>query len=162
MVVVLRHGAPRPSRTELAHFGGARVFYAERSTPIVTDIEGDRIDGDTLSKGRFALVSGIARPAAFESSCSGTTATIPVSVRFRDHHWYGEGDAALVREIVDRYGCTGILTTEKDIWKLPTAVLEISLILKTQLDFLDPEGFWENLDEGLGVGKCLPKNRTSL
>jgi len=162
VVVVLRHGVSPPFRTELARLGGARVFYAERSAPIVTDIHGERIDGDTLAKGRFTLVSGIARPGSFESSCSGTAATIPVSVRFRDHHWYREGDAAIIKEIVDRYGCTGILTTEKDIWKLPAALLEMSLILRTQLDFLDPEGFWENLDKRLGVGKCLPKNRTSL
>jgi len=161
VVVVTRRGSSRPSRAELAHLGEARVFLAERSAPSVVDARGEKVEEDVLSDGRFAVVSGIARPGNFEKSCLNTGAEIPVSVRFADHHWYDEGDAATIIKILKRYECTQILTTEKDIWKLPGALREICLILRTQLDFLDSEGFWECLDERLGEGKCLPKNRTS-
>jgi tetraacyldisaccharide 4'-kinase len=161
VVVLLKDGASRPSRAELARLGEATVCYAARSAPIVADAEGQHIDGSILAEGRFGVVSGIARPAAFERSCMSTGASIPVSVRFRDHHWYSEGDAASIREIIGRYDCTGILTTEKDIWKLPDALREISLILIAQLDFLEPEAFWKNLDDRLGADTCLPKNRIS-
>lgn len=161
-VVLLKDGDSHLSGDELAYLGEAPVFYAMRSEPILLDAKDERRDRGVLEERRFALVSGIARPAAFERSGKTTGANIPVSIRFRDHHWYSAGDADSIGEIMDKYDCTGILTTEKDIWKLPGGLREISLILTTQLDFLEPESFWETLDGRLGANTCLPKNRISL
>jgi tetraacyldisaccharide-1-P 4'-kinase len=97
------------------------------------------------------VVSGIARPATFELACEATGLDIPVAVRFRDHHWYSAGDETSIGRIMDRYDCTGVLTTEKDVWKLPARLRSISLILKTRLDLLEPEAFWRQLDGRLGV-----------
>jgi tetraacyldisaccharide 4'-kinase len=161
VVVLLERGVSPPSRAEMGHLGDAETFFAVRSPPTICNVEGEKVQGSVLSEGRFGLVSGIARPAAFETSGISTGASLPVSVRFGDHHWYSESDADAVRSILRRYGCTGILTTEKDLWKLPDTLREISLILSTQVDFLDPRAFWKNLDDRLGVETCLPKNRTS-
>ncbi len=151
VVVLLKDGDSRPSRDELAYLGEAPVFYAMRSDPVLFDTRGERRAGDALIGGRFALVSGIARPSAFERSCENIGARIPVSIRFRDHHWYSVGDAGSVGEIMAKYGCTGILTTEKDVWKLPGGLREISLIVATQLGFLEPDAFWGTLDGRLGA-----------
>ena len=160
-VVLLKHGDSPPSGDELACLGETPVFYAMRSKPILLDAEDERRDRDVPEEGRFAVVSGIARPAAFERSCEATGVSIPVSIRFRDHHWYSEGDAASIGEIMGKYDCTGILTTEKDIWKLPVGLREISLILTAHLEFLEPGAFWETLDGRFGANTCLRKNRIS-
>ena len=162
VVVLLREGDSRLSGEELAFPGEAPVFYAMRSKPILVDAEDKPRDPGVMAEGRFAVVSGIAKPAAFERSCETTGVSIPVTIRFGDHHWYSDGDAASIGEVMGKYDCTGILTTDKDIWKLPDGLREISLILTTQLDFLEPEAFWETLDGRLGANTCSPKNRISL
>ena len=160
-VVLLKHGDSPLSGDDLACLGETPVFYAMRSEPILLDAADKRRDREVLKQGRFALVSGIARPAAFERSCEAAGASIPVSIRFRDHHWYSESDAASIGDIMGKYDCTGILTTEKDIWKLPVGLREISFMLTTQLEFLESGAFWETLDGRFGANKCLRKNRIS-
>jgi tetraacyldisaccharide-1-P 4'-kinase len=152
VVVVEGPGAMPQTGAELAHLGKARVFRARRSAPMLTDAGGAKVNTGTLSGGRFALVSAIARPASFEKSCLDLGATIPASVRFPDHHWYTDADVSAIREMLGRRDCTGIITTEKDIWKLPDALQGIALVLRTQLGFLEADAFWKNLDDRLGVG----------
>jgi tetraacyldisaccharide 4'-kinase len=128
----------------------ARLFYCARSKPALLDPDFREVPGDTGGR-PVVLVSGIARPAAFEESCASTGADIRASIRFEDHHWYSKGDAATVAKIMDRCGARHLMTTEKDIWKLPAGLRRNSLILTTGLVFLDDDAFLEALKANLGL-----------
>jgi tetraacyldisaccharide 4'-kinase len=139
-----------PSARELARLGQAEVFYWARSEPALLGPDLKRIDPDEIDEDGFALVSGIAKPATFERSCT-AVAAVRVSIRYGDHHWYSLRDAERIRDAMDRYRCNRILTTEKDIWKLPASLRGISLILASDPDFLDQESFWDALDRRITV-----------
>jgi tetraacyldisaccharide 4'-kinase len=155
VVVMLKNRDSRPSAGDLAKVDGARVFYAVRSEPQLADAARAPVDRLGPEGGRFAVVSGIGRPGAFEHQCAALGVNTPVSIRFGDHHWYDEDDAASITAIMGRYRCTRVLTTEKDVWKLPAGLREISLILVSEIDFLEPDKFWTALDSRLGVNTCL-------
>ncbi|MEN8007466.1 MAG: tetraacyldisaccharide 4'-kinase [Candidatus Krumholzibacteriota bacterium] len=69
--------------------------------------------------GRFAVLSGIARPAAFEKALEQVLVHEPVlSIRFGDHADYTPRDAADIRREVEEAGADFLVTTAKDWVKL--------------------------------------------
>jgi tetraacyldisaccharide 4'-kinase len=140
----------RPSQEELEHLGEAQVFYWVYAEPRVVDVKFREVEADELNKHRFLLVSGIARPAAFEAFCCQTKAEIAASIRYQDHHWYNARDAGFITVEMQTYKADRIITTEKDIWKFPDRLREISFIVEAQIDFLDADSFWEALDRAIG------------
>jgi tetraacyldisaccharide 4'-kinase len=155
VIILLKDRDKRPRDVDLARLDGAEIFYAFRSTPTIEAASEGAIGMVDSSDRRFALVSGLARPAAFERTCRDIGIDAPVSIRFEDHHWYSDKDVALIGDIIVRYGCTRVLTTEKDVWKMPVGLREITFKLLTDFDFVESDAFWQSLDNKLGAQRCL-------
>jgi tetraacyldisaccharide 4'-kinase len=69
--------------------------------------------------GRYALVSGIAKPDRFEAACSHLVGRPPTLVaRFDDHHRYRRRDVERLQRAASRLRVDLWLTTEKDWLKL--------------------------------------------
>jgi tetraacyldisaccharide 4'-kinase len=147
-LVVIRLDRPdsRPPEREVEHLRGAGVFYHADSEPQVVDSEFRIVEDGGLRRHGYVLVSGIGRPAAFEGACGRVEVDMRASIRFQDHHWYTDQDTRTIEGLMERYGADRILTTEKDIWKFPAGLREISLILTTRIDFLDRTAFLEAVD----------------
>jgi tetraacyldisaccharide 4'-kinase len=152
MAVVRLEGDDLPaSGGEVARLAPAHVFYYVRSEPRLLDPNMADIDRSGIAGNRFVLVSGIAGPRTFERSCLAIGAEVAVSMRYEDHHWYTGKDEADVRRKMEACGADRILTTEKDFWKLPAGLREMSLILTSRPGFLDGDRFWRTLDERLNT-----------
>jgi tetraacyldisaccharide 4'-kinase len=110
-----------------------------------------RVEGGPLPPGaNVLLVSGVARPAAFEEAAATFELTIVGAVAFADHHDY---PAASRREIARAFADSGaewVLTTSKDrvklLGRLDLPLAEIPLRVTVE------ETFWPWLDERLVAG----------
>ena len=80
------------------------------------------------------LVSGIAHPESFERTARRGGLPLAGHLRFGDHHVYRPQDWASILQQARSRQSQGILTTEKDFWKLFHAADEKTL-----------EGLLENL-----------------
>jgi tetraacyldisaccharide 4'-kinase len=77
------------------------------------------------------LISGIADPASFEQAAAAEGLTTLGHVRFSDHHVYQPSDWEQILRAARLAGAKGILTTEKDFWKLvDTAPPEVLSVLR--------------------------------
>ncbi len=123
--------------------GGQQVatFHRESHWQVTRPSQPARPEGSAL-----AVVSGIARPEAFENSVARLAgASLRVGVRLQDHQPYGPRLARRLEEALGREGVTEMVTTAKDWIKL--------------------EPFWENdipvwvshLDIGWGQQNVLPQ-----
>jgi len=71
------------------------------------------------------LVSGIARPGAFQEEVEGRGAEVIGHLAYLDHHIYSEQDAAHIRGRLETAGAEAMVTTAKDEVKLIPAGLEL-------------------------------------
>lgn len=67
---------------------------------------------------KWLLVSGIANPKSFEQAVWRLGISFSRHLSFHDHYIYRESDWNMILQVMIDSGCDGILTTEKDIWKL--------------------------------------------
>jgi tetraacyldisaccharide 4'-kinase len=144
VVIVVPDGEAKPAALDLGRLSRCRIFYATRSRPTYVDRSGEPV-GD-LKQRRLVLLSGIARPAAFEVTCSSAGLNPLASIRFDDHHWYDAGDAGRIGDIMKRYACETLLTTEKDVHKLPEEIAAKSVVVRTDIVMEDAGRFAESLD----------------
>jgi tetraacyldisaccharide 4'-kinase len=144
IVMMVPDGGQKPTLAELGRLSACRIFYAARSEPMWTDRAGKPV-GDLKGR-RLILVSGIARPAAFETTCRSAGLNPLASIRFDDHHWYSAGDARRIAKVMKRYACDTLVTTEKDVHKLPEKTVERSVVVRTGIVMDDAERFIESLD----------------
>jgi tetraacyldisaccharide 4'-kinase len=92
-----------------------------------------------LVQGRTAVAfAGIARPEAFFESLRGMSIRLSHCVGFPDHYPYQASDAAWLMEMKERTGSDFIITTEKDIVRLPEEIQPQFLVMELELDF----GVW--------------------
>jgi tetraacyldisaccharide 4'-kinase len=120
-------------------FGCERLFAPPR-----------RVTGEPLADGaRVLLVSGIARPAEFESAAACRGLTIVAALSFDDHHRYPEASLREIDAAFRSAGAEVVLATAKDRVKLlgrldlPLAELPLSVAP-------DP-AFWPWLDARVGA-----------
>jgi tetraacyldisaccharide 4'-kinase len=143
IVIMLAAGAAKPGTRDLEHLASRRIFYASRSKPVYTDSRGHPVadlDGKPV-----ILVSGIARPKAFEATCLSAGLNVVASVRFDDHHWYGASDTQRLKSMMERYGSTNLVTTEKDILKMPDEIRHSAVVARTDILMENSGGFAEAL-----------------
>jgi tetraacyldisaccharide 4'-kinase len=89
-------------------FGCERLFAPPR-----------RITGEPLDDGaRVLLVSGIARPAEFESAVARRALTVVAALSFADHHRYPEASLREIEAAFHSAGAEVVLATAKDRVKL--------------------------------------------
>jgi tetraacyldisaccharide 4'-kinase len=95
---------------------GKPVFFSNHRPARLITRSGERLSLEHLRGRRVALLSGIARPDAFEGTVLSLGAVPVVSFRFADHHEYRSVDVAWTLDRMERGGT--IVTTEKDMVKV--------------------------------------------
>src|ERR1051326_3851030 len=90
-------------------YAGKPLFWAS----YVADDPG-RLKGKAV-----AALSGLARPAKFESTLAGLGTKIVSFHRFRDHHAYTVHDLQSAESIASARGAALVVTTEKDAVRIP-------------------------------------------
>ncbi len=139
IVYVARSAAEREYMAQGARRGGAgagltgrKHFYlASYVDPVIVDAGGNVEDPG--GRGCAVVVSGIARPEGFESTCEALGADVALRIRFDDHHWYSEADADMIETAMRERGCDRLLTTEKDLWRLPAGLREGARAVRVSL-----------------------------
>jgi tetraacyldisaccharide 4'-kinase len=151
-LVVVRTRAPRRSSgsASLPLPDGVPVFFYTASGGRLFDSDLGEAASGALEGRSVALVSGIAGPAGFEEACLRAGVDARVSIRFEDHHRYSKEDEGTIRDAMAKYGAERILTTEKDIWKLPAGLKPDAFVLGRVIEFADGEGFGKALDTSIG------------
>jgi len=100
-------------------------------------------DGRTMALAEFAgepvfLLSGVGNPQAFAQSCRGAGLQIAGERHFADHHHYTESDLRQVRQLAQQAGARWLITTHKDLVKLPSHATDIAA-LQIESAFPDPD-----------------------
>ena len=149
-VIVMPSAATEPGKAELGRIGATEVFTAYRAEPALMDCEGNRRDVGELAGGAV-VVSGIARPQAFEATCQAGGIPAVASIRYDDHHWYSDADAEMIAKVMASRQCRHLVTTEKDVHKLPVRLRQASLVLRADLEIADTPGFWQALERRLNL-----------
>ncbi len=138
---------------KLAETLPCRLICAEQR---VTDLVDDNLEpiGRGLTDSRCLLaVSGIANPKGFEIACLQLGFKLAASLRYDDHKWYDENDARTITDIMKAMGCDMIVTTEKDILKLPESLRGKAVALRKQVSIDDPN-FWRAIREAIQRNAC--------
>lgn len=122
-----------------------------------------RMDSSSEARSmRWLLVSGIAYPPAFERSVK-SMGMLPAGCRvYADHFRYTSQDWISIVSEARRLGAQGILTTEKDFWKLLHAAgsgvrdclrdLAIAVLSLKVSIIKGEEAFWQDMQQALGMG----------
>jgi tetraacyldisaccharide 4'-kinase len=151
VVVKLEQDEAPPGPSVLGRLRTPLIFLARRERPVLVDSEGRPVEEARHKKRRFLALSGVARPAAFERSCEACGLDVAVSVRMDDHHWYDETDAQEVGNLMTSFGCDGLVTTEKDFYRLPKALGSRAIVLRDQLAMDEALRFSEMLETHVRV-----------
>jgi tetraacyldisaccharide 4'-kinase len=147
-VILMPSAEGEPAPGSLARIGAREIFRAHRTGPVLTDYKGTRLGADALNGG-VVLVSGVARPESFENTCKEAGISAAAAIRYDDHHWYSETDADAIRDIMVSHGCDRLVTTEKDVHKLPVRLRQASLVLRTDLEIAGADRFWQIVESRL-------------
>ncbi len=154
VVVVARSGAERHGAGgggRRAHRGalpGGRHYRAYYADPVLVGPDGREAAGPPGAE-RALVVSGIARPEAFEATCAELGVDAGAKIRFDDHHWYDEADRSMIERVMEETGCERLVTTEKDLWRLPAALRGRARAVRISLRVEDP-GFMDDVIERIG------------
>lgn len=87
-----------------------------------------------LKDRRFVAFAGIGEPQKFFGTLAGCGGIIETTREFADHYSYSEDDIADLREIAARYDAQ-LITTEKDLLRLPPALRTDIDVLKVSAQF---------------------------
>ncbi len=74
---------------------------------------------DHLKDRKVVAFAGIGSPESFRKSLEELNIKIERFVQFRDHHWYTKKDIQHILDIAEKYRVDGIVTTEKDSFRIP-------------------------------------------
>jgi tetraacyldisaccharide 4'-kinase len=149
IVVMLASDEPEPEADDLAWLGQREVFFATRTLGSLTGADGVPLDWDAARNRRSILVSGIARPEAFEKVCTDEGLNAAASLRFEDHHWYGEADLRRIRSLMAELSCDMVVTTDKDVHKFPAEMRKNTAVLGMDLVIKKGYRFWSAIDSVL-------------
>ncbi len=87
---------------------------------------------------RVLLFSGLANPLNFEKTVISLDPSYIERIDFLDHHSFKEKDIDLIKKRAEEMRASYIITTEKDIVKLPKHIyIENLYVLKIEFDFLE-------------------------
>jgi tetraacyldisaccharide-1-P 4'-kinase len=149
VIIMLAPGEEKPRPDDLGLISSRSILYASRSEPEFVDADGHPVNGYDMQGGKALLVCGIARPDAFEATCLKAGIDAVVSVRFDDHHWYSHTDMKHLQTRMAFHGCRHLVTTEKDVHKLPPDLKQASVVVRTGLQLEGADGLWHTLETSL-------------
>jgi tetraacyldisaccharide 4'-kinase len=105
---------PRDRRTNA-------LVAAAREAGLRGPVESAYATAAPIGKEAAFLFAGIARPASFEALVRSAGAGVVGSRWFPDHHRYSSGDLQNLRRTAAAHGATRLLTTEKDLVRIPAS-----------------------------------------
>jgi tetraacyldisaccharide 4'-kinase len=112
------------------------ISVAKYGVVSLKDLKGDRKPLFWINKKKVLLFSGLANPLNFEKTVISLMPSATDRVDFLDHHSFTEKDFKKIIKRANEMGADFIITTEKDIVKLPqnfkmpkTYVLKIELTM---------------------------------
>lgn len=123
------------------HVGAADLFKASRR------VEGffDRSGCPVAAPKRPFLVSGIARPQRFEDDVRARIDGVAGVARFGDHHAFSERDVAAIARRAQDAGADAVVTTEKDVERLPAGGPLAPVVMRIAAQIDDEGRFRERL-----------------
>ncbi|MDF1577438.1 MAG: tetraacyldisaccharide 4'-kinase [Desulfurivibrionaceae bacterium] len=122
-------------------FPGRPVFMAEYRLKSLTDRQG-AVAGPEVFDQKLYGFCGLAEPGGFLLTVSDQGISLYGFSVFADHHPYSGADLAALVEDAGRYGCDGLLTSEKDMVKLkglscPLPIYSLNVELRMPPSFDD-------------------------
>ena len=123
------------------------VSVAKHGVTSLCDIKGNAKPLFWVAGKRVLLFSGLANPLNFEKTVISLNPAYIERVDFMDHHNFKEKDFEVIKKRAEAMDADFIITTEKDLVKLPKNVkLENIFVLKIEFTMLEDnslEGFGE-------------------
>ncbi len=114
------------------------VSVAKHGISSLCDIEGNAKPLFWVKGKRVLLFSGLANPLNFEKTVISLDPSYIERIDFLDHHSFKEKDIELIKKRAEDMKANYIITTEKDIVKLPKNIhMENLYILKIEFEFLE-------------------------
>ncbi|MCA9064959.1 MAG: tetraacyldisaccharide 4'-kinase [Planctomycetaceae bacterium] len=98
-----------------------RLFHVAFAPSVLISADGESTELSSIRGKPVFLMSGIGNPAAFETTVRSFDATVVGRQWFPDHHHYSISDLVDVERAADAAGAEWILTTQKDLVKLPAS-----------------------------------------
>jgi tetraacyldisaccharide 4'-kinase len=103
---------PRDRRTDA-------LVAAAREAGMRGPVESAYATAAPIGKEAVFLFAGIGRPASFEALVRSAGASVAGARWFPDHHRYSSADLQALRQAAAAQGATRLLTTEKDLVRIP-------------------------------------------
>jgi tetraacyldisaccharide 4'-kinase len=153
IVVLMESGDSGPGWVIPKGRSRSTIFGAVRESTGVMNSAGAPMEARDCSGLRVLALSGIGRPHQFEAACVRAGLNVAAALRMDDHHWYHRRDAQAIRSLMERHRCASIVTTEKDLNRLPEELRPMTLVLQSDLTLLDAEGFWAMINARLSGGE---------
>ncbi len=118
-----------------------------------------RLSFERLSRGQAGAFAGIARPDPFFDALRRRGISLSRQWAFPDHHVYRREDIAELLESIRRNHLQWLITTEKDLVRLPSWLQSVTLAAGLTLDFgPDLPELCSSLDRWFGA---LPQDRVT-
>ncbi|MCG6553341.1 MAG: tetraacyldisaccharide 4'-kinase [Candidatus Magnetominusculus sp. LBB02] len=124
---------PTPASSEF-------IYGASHEPSALIARNGAALPLSNITGKRVAALSAIGNPAGFHKTLTSVGAEIVHTIQFRDHHYYTEADAAKILKSAEAHSAELIITTEKDLLKLPKSIPEV---LALSIDFAIDAGFYD-------------------
>ncbi|WP_163469914.1 tetraacyldisaccharide 4'-kinase [Fusobacterium sp. IOR10] len=117
---------------------GKPVSVARHGIKCLYDIEGNMKPLFWVKDKRVLLFSGLANPLNFEKTVISLNPKYIERIDFLDHHSFKDRDIALIKKRAKDINASYVITTEKDIVKIPKDIeWENLYVLKIEFDFLE-------------------------
>jgi len=98
-------------------------------------LTGENVPLQFLGALRVVAFAGIARPDSFFSSIAASGIRVTEQFAFPDHYFYAPEDLRNLLESLNRNKADFLITTEKDVVRLPAALHSTVLTARLELDF---------------------------
>jgi tetraacyldisaccharide 4'-kinase len=113
------------------------------------------IDGERLAGARLLAFAGIGRPGKFFTSLRALGAELVDTRSFPDHHPFRAGEIDRLVRAAERAKAR-LITTTKDIVRVPVAMRAAIEVLEVEIRWRDPEAFAALLEPALAFKTLMP------
>jgi tetraacyldisaccharide 4'-kinase len=98
-------------------------------------MDGPDVPVDLIRSGIVVAFTGIGRPQSFFRSLRESSIQPAECIAFPDHHRYSTHDVSLLLDVLGQQGARFLVTTEKDMVRLPAEIQARTLAAGLELDF---------------------------
>jgi tetraacyldisaccharide 4'-kinase len=133
---------------------GKPIVLAEHRPTAVRSVHGPSAPVATLADRSVAAFCGIGNPAAFWNTLTGVGCRIIGTRAFPDHHAYSASDLAQLAAWARELRAEFLVTTQKDLVKIPQCEMGACPLVALQIDVLVHDTTGE-LDRALGRIRLL-------